>query len=281
MDIAQLEQIVEVDRVGSLSKAALHLGYTQPTLSRSIQRLENELGCKILTRTKNSVHVNEYGRLVVDSAQKILQEYENLRTAIAQKKGKDTTVVIATCAPAPLWSVTDMLISSIPGIMIGPKMEDESAVERSVMRQDADIAITTRKIVMPGIQCRKLFEERLYVAVPKDNALAQNTSLTWDDIDGQDFIVLSDIGIWNEFCTRHLKHSNIVVQPDRTIFNRLAIHTKRLYFVTNESFSPHAPKSRKANERRTIVPISSDNALTFYVCISISAPEPIQHALGF
>ena len=54
MTIEQLEHIACVARTGSISRAAAELHMSQPALSRSIKRLEEELGCQLLHRTSNS-----------------------------------------------------------------------------------------------------------------------------------------------------------------------------------------------------------------------------------
>ncbi len=281
MEIAQLKQLVVIAETGSISEAATRLGYTQPTLSRSIRRLEKELGCELLKRTKNSVELNDYGRMAVDSAQKILREIDNLKNNIASKKGTSRTVIIATCAPAPLWRVTSELISKLPGIMLGPQVMDEQAIERAVMNQEVNIAITTRPLTMPGVRTRKLMVERLSVAVPKSDELSKKEEVTWDELDGKDFIILSDIGIWNEFSRKYLKHSNVVRQPDRMIFNQLTRTTDRFFFCTDETFQNFPDEFGVDVKTRKILPISEDNSLTFYVSVSISADQKIQSALGF
>ena len=61
MDIDQLRQLEAFAHHGTMSAAANACGLSQSAYSRSIQRLEAELGAQLFDRQKNSVHLNETG----------------------------------------------------------------------------------------------------------------------------------------------------------------------------------------------------------------------------
>lgn len=62
MELQQLRYFVRVAQVESISKAAKSLHISQPALSKSIMRLEQELGCDLFDRTGKRIHLNEKGR---------------------------------------------------------------------------------------------------------------------------------------------------------------------------------------------------------------------------
>ena len=55
MELEQLRQLVEIERLGTISAAAEKLHLTQPSLSRSMKRLETDLGQELFDRTRNHV----------------------------------------------------------------------------------------------------------------------------------------------------------------------------------------------------------------------------------
>ncbi|MBQ9909813.1 MAG: LysR family transcriptional regulator, partial [Treponema sp.] len=71
MELVQLKQLVVIAEEKVLSHGAERLNISQPALSRSIQRLEDELGLPLFDRTKNSMVLNEAGAAIVEEAKKL------------------------------------------------------------------------------------------------------------------------------------------------------------------------------------------------------------------
>ena len=69
-ELYQLEQLLAVAKCGTLSNAAEQLHISQPALSRSMQRLENEIQVPLFIRRKNKIELNENGKLAVEYAKK-------------------------------------------------------------------------------------------------------------------------------------------------------------------------------------------------------------------
>lgn len=59
IELYQLEQLITIAQSGTISKAAEKLLISQPGLTRSIQRLEEDLDLKLFDRTKNKITLNE------------------------------------------------------------------------------------------------------------------------------------------------------------------------------------------------------------------------------
>lgn len=70
VEFYQLEQLLRVADCGTLSGAAEQLHLSQPALSRSMQRLENDIGVPLFIRYKNKIELNENGQLAVEYAEK-------------------------------------------------------------------------------------------------------------------------------------------------------------------------------------------------------------------
>lgn len=72
MEIRVLRYFLEVARRGGLTKASAHLHVSQPTLSRQLKELEEELGKKLFIRSNYSIHLTEEGLLLKKRAEDIL-----------------------------------------------------------------------------------------------------------------------------------------------------------------------------------------------------------------
>ena len=77
MEISQLKYFAAVARLGNISKAAQELYVTQPNLSKSIARLEEELGVPLFEHRKGKITLNDYGRCFLASVNLSLGELEN------------------------------------------------------------------------------------------------------------------------------------------------------------------------------------------------------------
>lgn len=78
MDIRHLRQVLAIHRQGSFVKAANDIGVAQPTLSKSMARLEDELGVKLFERSGSGAKVTPMGALIVARAERIIHEAERL-----------------------------------------------------------------------------------------------------------------------------------------------------------------------------------------------------------
>jgi DNA-binding transcriptional LysR family regulator len=78
MDLRQLEYVVRVAKTLNFTRAAEELHVAQPALSRSIAKLEDELGCRLFERTSRTVALTDAGVKFVARARRILAEVKNL-----------------------------------------------------------------------------------------------------------------------------------------------------------------------------------------------------------
>ena len=78
IEMYQLEQLLTIYKAGTISKAAEEMHISQPGLTRSIQRLEEDLGLQLFNRKKNKVIFNNNGIMAVKYAKKILQTKEEM-----------------------------------------------------------------------------------------------------------------------------------------------------------------------------------------------------------
>ena len=86
MKLSQLEQIIEVATTGTISQAAINLYVTQPSLSLSIKKAEDELGTKLFERNSTGMILTPLGNEFVDRAKEILEQVDALSDAFRSNK---------------------------------------------------------------------------------------------------------------------------------------------------------------------------------------------------
>ena len=87
MTLQQLAYFVALVEVGSFTGAAVSLRVAQPTLSRQVKALEDELGSPLVQRTRNALILTPAGEAVLPLARRMLADMESARTAVAELVG--------------------------------------------------------------------------------------------------------------------------------------------------------------------------------------------------
>lgn len=93
MRIAQIEQIIEIAKTGSINKAAGKLYISQPSLSASLKSLEAELEVALFYRTKKGMVLTPEGQRFLYFAEPIYQQYNLLSSLFEDFRNKDKIVV--------------------------------------------------------------------------------------------------------------------------------------------------------------------------------------------
>ncbi len=262
IEMSQLEQLITIAKCGTISKAAEELLISQPGLTRSMQRLEEDLGLKLFDRTRNKVTLNENGLMAVEYAKIIINQREEMITQLQKHDRLNHTIAIGSCAPAPIWGLTYLLKQKEPEIEITTNLADnEMDLLDGLENKDYTMIVVRRPIKIRDYQCIPLFEEKLYLSVPPAHPLAPFSQITFADLDGQSILLLSRLGFWNEICQKMIPHSHLLYQDDINIFNEIRNASALPNFRSNITLI------READKNRIAIPITDDEAKVQYYAI--------------
>ena len=82
MNITQLIYFIELAELEHISNVAYTLNISQPALSKSLSRLEDELGCKLFDRAGRGIKLNKYGQAFLPYAKSMVEIYQNSITSL-------------------------------------------------------------------------------------------------------------------------------------------------------------------------------------------------------
>lgn len=263
IEFYQLEQLVMIEKKGTISKAAEELMISQPALTRSIQRLEEELGMSLFDRKKNKIEINENGRLAVSYAQKLLDEKDLMITHLQQFDRSHRSIQIGSIAPAPLWGIKAMIQQKEPEIIISEDLKnDEKELLQGLYHDEYTIIALTHPISDPHYICDEIFDEQLYLSVPPAHPLAMYDEISFQDIDGQSVLLLSHIGFWNELTQKMIPKSHLLFQEDINTFNELTKMSALPNFRSNVTILREDDENN-----RVYIPINDECAHVHYYAI--------------
>ena len=261
MELEQLRQLDAIAREGTMSAAARALHLSQPALSRSIQRVEADLGTPLFSRDGRRVALNDVGRVAVDWARQILRDERLMRDAVDAVARRARSLRVGTVAPAPLWRLTGLMVEAFPRETLTSETVEEAAVVRGVLDGTFDLGIVCGRPLNPLLRSCELMHENLSVTLPPNHPLASRASVPLRELDGSTFLILTGIGFWRGLVERALPHATFIEQDDRVVFAQLARTTPHCTFVTDAPYMENDPVPG-----RTVVPLEDPEAhVTFYL----------------
>ncbi|MBQ4507016.1 MAG: LysR family transcriptional regulator [Firmicutes bacterium] len=95
LDITQLRYIVEVEKAGSISKAAANLYVSQPYISKLIRDVENAYGVVLFTRAKSGMQATPEGEEFIYYAKSVLNQYDQLLLSVSPQSGFTNTLKLS------------------------------------------------------------------------------------------------------------------------------------------------------------------------------------------
>lgn len=271
MELEQLRQLDAVASCGTFSAAAERTNISQPALSRSMRRLEAELGASLFERTRNSAELNEAGRLALEHAQGILRDVARMQEDLDGLHARRSMLRVGTCAPAPLWRLMPAIAERRLELVANPETMPVAELERRLLDGSLDFAILPHRPEGEGVRVAPIMREDLCAFLPRSHPLAGRSSLSLAELDGETFLLYAGVGFWRGICERLMPRAHYVTQDDYLVFSQLARTSPLPSFVTNES------ELKRAGLDRVSVPLEdADVHVTFYLAMR----DRSDHSLG-
>lgn len=259
VDLNQLNQLITFYEEGTITNAAEKLLISQPALTRSLQKLEEDLEVTLFVRQKNKTTFTPTGEFVVNEAKKLLTSAENFLTTVRHENLKNTTLFIGVCAPGPIIELTERFDERKYAFDIKYEMKTGMTLINSLFEETYQAIVTDKALEDDRIISQPIFKEQLNLAVLPSHPLADKEEIELRDLDYLSMLVLTDLGVWNDLIDE-LTNVHFIRQQDTEAFTDLINASALPYFTTNIT-QMYYPDSNKVE-----IPISDEKATkTFYV----------------
>lgn len=196
MNLISLRYFVTVAEYSSFTKASEHLFVTQPTLSRQVLDLEEELGVQLFIRSRHSLVLTAAGQRLLPEAKDIIKKCDNL-SDIARQTNDDITGSLRIGYQGFLdTTIMSRALKSIseknPQIEVSLTRGSPAELTHELMQGNYDVIFTVYICVesLSDIEIHNLQDNMLQVAVPHNHRLAKQKKVHIRDLADERFILL-------------------------------------------------------------------------------------------
>lgn len=267
LELYDLEKLVAFRREGTLVAASEKLLISQPALSRSMRKLEDEMGVELFTRSKNRVELNENGLLAADLAEKLLGEADSLVSRVRQLDRSRHTVSVGSVAPEPLWELAAAIGSAYPGMTVSSGLAEADALLAGVQDETYSFVVLTFEPQLPGVEVLPFGSEKLCFLLPMNHPLAGEAELRLADLNGETMLLRPNLGFWTR-TLESLPDTRFLVQQEDYAFGELIRASSLPAFTTDR-----VQRRYGATEGRVAVPISDPGTSVDYFVAYRSADK--------
>lgn len=246
-----MRYFLQVATRANFTRAAEDLAISQPALSRSIQKLEEELGQPVFERKTRSVSLTEAGLLLQSRAQQVLAMIEDTKAEITDdgQSGRVRVGAIPTVAPYFLPEVLGRFSAAFPHATLIVQENTTDVLLKSCTQGEIDLAIVALPIPAKYLELEELFEEELLLVLPPDHPLVNKSKIRLVDVEPFPFVLLDEAHCLSEnivsLCRQKSFHP---VTVERT--SQLTMVQELVSLSHGVSMIPEMARRRDQSDRR-------------------------------
>ncbi len=194
MSVSKYKIFMKVIELGSLTKAAQQLGYTQSAVSHAINALESETGLRLIKRSRAGVKLTAEGERLMPSIERIVEAISGFEDAVNTLRGSESGSICigAFTSVAVHWlpAMIKEYKTSHPNIEFRMLNGDYHDIAQWLSEGSIDIAFVTKKTKLPNSEYIPLTEDDILAVLPREHRLAGREVISPSDIEGEPFISL-------------------------------------------------------------------------------------------
>jgi len=203
MELLQLQYFLAVARLEHMTEAARSLHVTQSSLSKTIQRLEEDLGVPLFDRTGRRLRLNEFGSRFLRRAERALFELKQGKQEMRDLSGLEhSTLELAVTTASTLPNILRAFRKKMPDIQFHVQMLATQEMVTLLHRGEVDFCLSSPPIEGEDIECQIVCVDPILVAVPKGHRLAERTGVSLTELRDEWFV-----GVKRGYGTRDLVDS--------------------------------------------------------------------------
>ncbi|SHF41359.1 DNA-binding transcriptional regulator, LysR family [Seinonella peptonophila] len=191
MELLQLEYFRTVARLEHMTEAAKVLHVTQSSLSKTIQRLEEDLGVSLFDRNSRKLRLNEFGHSFLQRVEKALFELEEGKREIVDLTSSEygkLTLAVNTAFMLP--DILRRFRKTRPHVQFLVQQLSTQEMEVMLKKGELDFCLSSPPIQGSELTCDIVFREKILVIVPETHRLANRGSIHLSELKEENFVSL-------------------------------------------------------------------------------------------
>lgn len=220
MDIRNIKTFQTIIRLGSFQRAAEELQYGQSTVTMHIQKLESDLGVKLLERGKK-LTLTEAGRLFHQNADLLLKDYDYLQASMDELvKGDAGIIRLGVMEPTASYRLPQLLgpfLRQHPKVKISIHIGNTTVLGQMLHEGSIDMAICSTPNTGLEHSFEPFFSERLALLVPETHSLASKPTIRLQDLQHEHLLIT------NSQCPYRQKLENALLENGGSPYSGMEI----------------------------------------------------------
>ncbi|MBD3918323.1 LysR family transcriptional regulator [Paenibacillus sp. PR3] len=196
MDIKHLQYVIEVARTGSFTKAAQTMFVSQPTISKMIKSVEEELGVELFDRSGSRIVPTDVGQLIVDQANVIAHAFDNLTTGLDElaslRRGKLRIGLPPMAGASYFAEPIGRFHAMYPGISIELAEDGAKRIEADIENGALDFGVVLLPTKSELFESILIADERLMVLVHPEHRYAARGRIALTELEPEPLISFSE-----------------------------------------------------------------------------------------
>lgn len=287
MNLSQLHYFQVVAEEEHISRAAEKLHISQPSLSTTIHRLEDELDTPLFDHRGRNIYLNDAGKKLLEHVNFIFSQIDHLDRSLKQKefrRAHGLSIAVNNYSFLDGW-LSNFILNNREARITQTLMTEEQMLE-ALLNEKIDLALGDFSELPSCISQHVLAEDEYVVIVPENHPLSSKTELTFNDIRNEPFTALPansvNCFIHPLFAQKNVQ-PNIIFEGNQQMMLKLFYKGHALIFTTRQMIYAQLEYIRKAlqiNQESSLslflLPITDlDTSFQLSVCWNNTRQMPI------
>ncbi|MCJ8014537.1 LysR family transcriptional regulator [Paenibacillus sp. KQZ6P-2] len=194
MDLKAVKTFHRIVALGGFNRAAEELNYAQSTVTMQIQKLEADLGLRLIERGK-TFELTQAGRLFLEQSAHIVRDIEQLQDTMTELvAGEAGHIRLGVVEPIASYRMPDIIAGFLrdsPHIRVSISIASSTVLSQQLQQGELDLAICSPPLLGTGLYFEPMLTEHFVVLLPEQHPLTQKAIISVQDLRSHRLLITS------------------------------------------------------------------------------------------
>lgn len=215
MNLKRLEYFCQLAVIGNFTRAANRIGIAQPALTITIQKLEKEVGLKLINRAEKNAILTAEGKVLYKLATQLLSQAKQVELELEELKDLDRgTIRFGVSAMMGSYYFPKVLTEfkqEYPNIKIHLVDQGTAALEKMLLNGELDLALVRGDLENPQLRYTELIDEEIVAGMVKTHPLSMEKTLSLAQFCQQPLVLFHEGYFLREVVSNYAKKNNVTL----------------------------------------------------------------------